>query len=185
MNVIALFTNFIFYFNHINKLKSLIMKKVMIALFFFFSFLSFTNAQNASTTQKSKTVTKSPGMTKEGKPDMRMKANKEVQSKEVDKTTKTTTTVMPSGVTKEGKPDMRLKANNVTKSEQVQVQKSNLPPPAVTKSVTQSTKSSTTTTTNNHDKVVETDAKGRTIYEGPRGGRYYITKNGNKEYIKK
>jgi len=35
------------------------------------------------------------------------------------------------------------------------------------------------------DKVVGTDDKGRTIYEGSRGGRYYLTKNGNKEYIKK
>jgi hypothetical protein len=35
------------------------------------------------------------------------------------------------------------------------------------------------------DKAVGTDAKGRTIYEGPRGGRYVLTAKGNKEYIKK
>lgn len=35
------------------------------------------------------------------------------------------------------------------------------------------------------DKAVGTDAKGRTIYEGPRGGRYTLTAAGNKEYIKK
>jgi hypothetical protein len=35
------------------------------------------------------------------------------------------------------------------------------------------------------DKVVGTDAKGRTIYEGPKGGRYTLTAAGNKEYIKK
>ena len=35
------------------------------------------------------------------------------------------------------------------------------------------------------DPVVGTDAKGRTIYEGKRGGRYYVNANGNKEYIKK
>ena len=35
------------------------------------------------------------------------------------------------------------------------------------------------------DKAVGTDAKGRTIYEGPRGGRYVLTANGNKEYLKK
>ena len=35
------------------------------------------------------------------------------------------------------------------------------------------------------DKAVGTDAKGRTIYEGPRGGRYTLTPAGNKEYIKK
>lgn len=35
------------------------------------------------------------------------------------------------------------------------------------------------------DKVVGTDAKGRTIYEGSKGGRYTLTAAGNKEYIKK
>ena len=35
------------------------------------------------------------------------------------------------------------------------------------------------------DKAVGTDAKGRTIYEGPRGGRYVLTPAGKKEYIKK
>jgi colicin import membrane protein len=36
-----------------------------------------------------------------------------------------------------------------------------------------------------NDKVFGKDAKGRTIYEGPRGGHYYINSKGNKEYIKK
>lgn len=35
------------------------------------------------------------------------------------------------------------------------------------------------------DKVIGTDAKGRTIYQGARGGQYTLTANGNKEYIKK
>lgn len=35
------------------------------------------------------------------------------------------------------------------------------------------------------DKVVSTDAKGRTIYQGPKGGQYYINASGTKEYIKK
>ena len=35
------------------------------------------------------------------------------------------------------------------------------------------------------DKVVGTDAKGRTIYQGPKGGQYTLTAAGNKEYIKK
>ncbi|HEX4374149.1 MAG TPA: hypothetical protein VHZ50_12685 [Puia sp.] len=35
------------------------------------------------------------------------------------------------------------------------------------------------------DKIVGTDAKGRTIYQGARGGQYTLTANGNKEYIKK
>ena len=35
------------------------------------------------------------------------------------------------------------------------------------------------------DKIIGKDDKGRTIYEGPRGGRYYINSNGNKTYTKK
>ena len=36
-----------------------------------------------------------------------------------------------------------------------------------------------------NDKVVGKDAKGRDIYEGSRGGRYTLSENGNKNYIKK
>lgn len=35
------------------------------------------------------------------------------------------------------------------------------------------------------DKAIGTDAKGRTIYEGSKGGRYTLSPAGNKEYIKK
>ena len=44
---------------------------------------------------------------------------------------------------------------------------------------------STTINSKVPDKAISTDAKGRTIYEGPRGGRYYIDKNGKKEYLPK
>jgi colicin import membrane protein len=50
--------------------------------------------------------------------------------------------------------------------------------PAATKQVTQVVNRSA-------DKAVGTDAKGRTIYQGARGGQYTLTANGNKEYIKK
>lgn len=35
------------------------------------------------------------------------------------------------------------------------------------------------------DNAIWTDAKGRTIYQGPKGGKYYINKNGNKVYLPK
>ena len=35
------------------------------------------------------------------------------------------------------------------------------------------------------DQVIGKDAKGRTMYRGPRGGEYYINASGNKEYTKK
>lgn len=34
------------------------------------------------------------------------------------------------------------------------------------------------------DKAIGTDAKGRTLYQGPRGGKYYLTSTGHKEYVK-
>ena len=33
------------------------------------------------------------------------------------------------------------------------------------------------------DKSIGKDDKGRTIYQGPRGGQYYINSNGNKTYL--
>jgi len=66
--------------------------------------------------------------------------------------------------------------------------------PAVTPTPTPVTTPTTTPTTTktvpqpvnkSADKAVGTDAKGRTIYEGPRGGRYVLTASGHKEYIKK
>jgi colicin import membrane protein len=42
----------------------------------------------------------------------------------------------------------------------------------------------TTVTTASKDKEVGKDAQGRIIYEGPKGGRYYL-KDGKKVYIKK
>jgi colicin import membrane protein len=46
-------------------------------------------------------------------------------------------------------------------------------------------KTKTVTTTTTKDKEVGKDAQGRTLYEGPKGGRYYLTKDGKKVYVKK
>lgn len=97
------------------------MKKIIVALFFLVSSLGFTNvnAQQKATTKKttSKTtvtktkdssMTKKPGMKKDGTPDMRYKENK---------TTKTTTTAPAGPTKKDGSLDMRYKANKTkTKS---------------------------------------------------------------------
>lgn len=42
----------------------------------------------------------------------------------------------------------------------------------------------TTVHSNYNDKVVGRTEEGRDIYEGPRGGHYYLTESGNKEYVK-
>lgn len=43
---------------------------------------------------------------------------------------------------------------------------------------------STAKATDGSDQIIGKDAKGRTLYRGPRGGEYYINAEGNKEYIK-
>lgn len=53
------------------------------------------------------------------------------------------------------------------------------PEPKNTKKVNASTEKAAV----GDDKVVGKDDKGRTIYEGPRGGRYYINSGGNKSYV--
>lgn len=40
------------------------------------------------------------------------------------------------------------------------------------------------TTGHGSDKVIGKDDKGHTLYEGPRGGHYYINANGHKTYVK-
>lgn len=41
------------------------------------------------------------------------------------------------------------------------------------------------TTIKSENKSYNSNSSGRTIYTGPRGGQYYINKNGNKTYIKR
>ena len=50
---------------------------------------------------------------------------------------------------------------------------------------TKTTKTSTTakTTTKTADKVVGKDAKGHDIYQGPKGGKYWINDKGTKVYL--
>jgi hypothetical protein len=83
------------------------MKKIMIALFFLVSTFGFTNvnaqqkkpAKTSTTKAKDSTTTKTPGMKKNGAPDMRYKVNKG---------TKVDTTVHKK---KDGTADKRYKEN--------------------------------------------------------------------------
>jgi hypothetical protein len=59
------------------------------------------------------------------------------------------------------------------------------PKPEAKPATTPATKTVTQGVNKTADKAVGTDAKGRTIYQGPKGGRYTLTAAGNKEYIKK
>ena len=114
--------------------------------------------------------------------------------------TQTTTATSPTatGLKKDGTPDMRLKANRAKAQTTAPaaptqpvpaapsapvpaVQQKHLPPaPPPAQPVQRQGFGKTQAA----DPVLETDAKGRTIYQGPRGGKYYINKNGHKEYVK-
>ena len=92
--------------------------------------------------------------------------------------------VKSTGVNKDGTPDMRLKANKgkvVTPTPPVVTPK--VVTPVVAPKTTKVTPAVTPKVAT-ADKMIGTDSKGRQIFQGPRGGKYYINKNGNKEYIK-
>ena len=146
------------------------MKRIIIAIALMVGSVGFNYAQTttpAATTKKQKkekttsvqtTTTQSTGLKKDGTPDMRLKANKTKAQ--------TTTTVAPA-------------ATPVTKT-QTTVQ----PKPVQQVQPKVQPQVSKTTSVKTADAVIGTDAKGRTLYQGPRGGKYYINKNGNKEYVK-
>jgi hypothetical protein len=117
------------------------------------------------------------------------------ETKTTEKKETKTVSHKSTGVNKDGTPDMRLKANKEAKRDAERSAAVSAAAPSttttpVTTTKTQTTSRRTTTTTSaapaaNGDKVIGTDDKGRTIYEGKRGGHYYINKNGNKEYVKR
>lgn len=114
-----------------------------------------------------------------GTPDKRFSANKQAAAP-----------VAPAvRLNKNGTPDKRFSANKPPKVTpqvvpQVQPTQTMQAKPIATPAKVTRTTVAHTTTVKTADKVLTTDAKGRTIYQGPRGGKYYIDKNGNKEYIK-
>lgn len=92
-----------------------------------------------------------------------------------------------TGITKAGSPDMRFKANKEAKTKQAtQSAPATATTPATPPTddkVNAQTKSTSAPTSS--DKVVGKDAKGRSMYQGAKGGQYIINSSGNKEYIKK
>ena len=132
----------------------------------------------------SATAAESAHLNKNGTPDKRFKANKDAGAS----TEAASVPAATSGhLNKNGTPDKRFKGNKAPVTTQTQVQ--NTAPASVTPSTSAATNRTTahmapTNMAKVADKSIGTDAKGRTIYQGPRGGKYYITKNGNKEYVK-
>lgn len=151
------------------------MKKIIIAIALMFGSVSFLHAQAPTTvTKESKkakkektTSVQNNGLKKDGTPDMRLKANK---TKVKANTSIQTVPVQPA-------PNVQTQVTTQKRTRR-QVQ------PRVQPQVTQQRTQVSTSTTKRVDQAIGTDAKGRTIYQGPRGGKYYINKNGNKEYVK-
>jgi colicin import membrane protein len=149
------------------------MKSIAVIALFLFGFLVSGVAQSSTKADDKASVTAQKKAEREKK-----KADKEAAQKnsEVKKST---------GTNKDGTPDMRLKKN---KDAARAAQTAPTPAPVVEnprpaqKVVPEVTSQPAVKSA---DRVVGTDDKGRTLYEGSRGGRYYINKNGNKEYVKK
>ncbi len=143
------------------------MKRLSIALLFFFGFIAAGFAQDSTTTHtkkvRSTSTQSSTGLKKDGSPDMRLKANKQAkaqaQSSTTTQATTTQTQAAPAPTTSPAPAQTQVR----------------------TRATTQTSKASSTKSA---DAAVGTDAKGRTIYQGSRGGKYTLTANGNKEYIK-
>lgn len=175
------------------------MKKILISIVFMFGALTFTNAQTApATPQASKAVSKKQDKAaKDAAKDTKeaqKKADKDAEAmKKKQEVDDAKNKAKSTGINKNGTPDMRLKANKAVKAANAPVTNAQpAPPPSapVTRTRTNAPVAKAQpapvapSNANTTDKVLETDAKGRTIYEGKRGGRYYINKNGKKEYIK-
>lgn len=126
------------------------------------------------------------------KADRAAKALAKKQAKAASQPTTTVSAATPPATTahlnKNGTPDKRFKSSKqaTTAAPQAPVPAA---PMAQSTTVPSTTSKATTHVTSGNtakvaDKAISTDAKGRTIYQGPRGGKYYINKNGNKEYVK-
>lgn len=164
------------------------MKKISIIVLLMFGILSTSIAQATSAGPKT-SVSKQDkaAIAAQKKADKEAKALAKKQAKEAKLASPSNTTI--AHLNKNGTPDKRFKDNNQPKVT-TQAQTQSQPTTAVeTKShVAKVTRSTThlarTNTATTPDKAISTDAEGRTIYQGPRGGKYYVNKNGNKEYVK-
>lgn len=173
------------------------MKKIIVSLLLIFATFSFTIAQTAatSTTKQDKAaIAAQKKADKEAKAEAKKQAKEaKVQAKEQAQQANTAASnTAGTRMNKNGTPDKRFKANKqpkaTTQAPPVQVQNP-APLPSATQTAPTPRNSKTTASARepkvkSPDAVIGTDAKGRTLYQGPKGGKYYLTKNGNKEYEK-
>lgn len=124
------------------------------------------------------------------KADSKAKALSKIQAKEANSVAPVSNT-STAHLNKNGTPDKRFKTNQqptATPPVQAKVQtparvqtRATAAPSMVKRQTPKVMQSNTVKTA---DKAISTDAEGRTIYQGPKGGKYYINKEGHKEYVK-
>lgn len=178
------------------------MKKIALIIFLMFGTYALSIAQTTSASTKTSTskqdkaaIAAQKKADKEAKEAAKKQAKEEKaaasaktkadKKAEVDKM-KANKTSASAHLNKNGTPDKRFKANKSPKTiaaqtpaPPAQVQATNAP-----SNVTKSASVAHTRTPKTADKEIGKDSKGRTLYQGPRGGKYYLTANGNKEYVK-
>lgn len=182
------------------------MKKLIIALVFLFGVMTAGVAQTTTTPTPTTTVSKTDkaalaaqkkadkaAIAAQKKADKAAKVSQKSADKDVQKST---------GLNKDGSPDKRLKANKIPKVQTPAAPAQTTIAPATSTKTQAAPRTATTqttiaptaatrtqvapraATTKTADLASGTDSKGRTIYTGPKGGHYYIDKNGHKEYVK-
>lgn len=118
------------------------------------------------------------------KTEKKEKADKPEKKEKVEKTAKTE---KKEKVEKPEKKEKVEKTEKVTKVDKKAADKDNTIKPAPKPVKNDDGKEADATTRKKvagADKQIGKDEKGRTIFEGSRGGQYYINSNGNKTYLK-
>ena len=170
---VALLLGEIIYIRLFDYLKLVHMKKIALVFMLLAGFCSHITAQTATAKDAPKA-----------------KKNSSTEKTASTKQDITKSGSSQSGVTKAGDPDMRFKANKEAKAKQdaqpAQPSTTTIQPtPATSAKANPQMPAKSMPASAAADKVMGKDAKGRSIYQGPKGGQYIINANGNKEYIKK
>src|SRR5215468_10342399 len=145
------------------------MKKIILFVFVLIGLATLSHAQTTDTKKETakkteKEVKHSTGTNKNGTPDMRTKENKEAKA----------------AADKEKAEKEKAEKEAKAKADKEKAEKEKAEKEAHAKAQTQAKAATSAAKPAGADKVVGKDAKGRTLYEGPKGGKYYINSQGNK-----
>lgn len=166
------------------------MKKITMIMLFVFGAFTVSMAQTTSAAPNSTVASKQDKAAKAAQKKADRLAKKEAKpSDKVITASPAISEPSTSHLNKNGTPDKRFKANKAPVSVNTPTQAqatvpSNVPPTTSVTTNKATNHMARSTTAKVADKSIGTDPQGRTIYQGPRGGKYYINKNGNKEYVK-